>query len=114
MAMVDGSYAVLARLLAERYRLAHHMLYVGLILFFWFLFSIQRLESLADVVKLVLYSATYVGIAYLNIYYFFPRLLLRGRPLLYAGMSGLSFVTSYLAQNFIYFKGCAELKSDLT
>jgi two-component system, LytTR family, sensor kinase len=103
-----------AKFLEDRYRGLHHLLFVTLILFFWFLFSFERLKALPDMLKLVFYASTYIAVAYLNIYVLFPRFLMRGKIVTYVTLSASSFVCSYLVQNFIYMKGCDELVNDLT
>lgn len=110
---MNQSYHVLAKLLDNRYRLIHHILFIGLILLFWFLFTITSLKFLKDVVEYLLYSLTYVIIAYFNIYVLIPRFLMPGKLLTYAFISVLTFATSYLTQQFIYFKTWEKLHHDL-
>jgi two-component system LytT family sensor kinase len=107
-------FALSARLLDARYRPLHHALYIGLICFFWFLFSFEKLNSFTDYVKLLLYASTYIVVAYLNIYVLFPRLLLAGKPFLYVLTSLVTFVISYAAQNTVYVQGCGELMDIFT
>src|SRR5688572_19154304 len=114
MSEMNNSYAVLSRLLHDRHRAVHHVLFVGLILFFWFLFSVNRIKGMPDLLRLVLYSSTYIAIAYLNIYYLFSEFMLKGRPLMYIGLSLLSFVLSYIIQQVIHATSAEQLKSDLT
>ena len=114
MVLMHSHQALPARLMENNFRVFRHAAFMGLILFFWFLFSFQRLSTAADVGRLVLYGSTYIAVAYLNMYYLFPRFLLRGRTGAYAGLSLASFLTSYLLQNLVYFKGCDALANDLT
>jgi two-component system, LytTR family, sensor kinase len=102
---MKNSFVLLSRLLDDKYRLAQHVLFTGLIFFFWFLFRLTKLNTLEDVVLLSLYSATYVVIAYVNIYFLFSRFLLKGKLLTYLILSGITFVSGYLTQSFIYFDG---------
>jgi len=111
---MDQSYLVLARLLDNKYRLVHHTLFISLILFFWCLFSLNELATPGGIVKLILYSSTYVAIAYFNIYFLFKRYLLRGNIGLYILFSAITFVLSYVTQNFIYFKTWEKFFSDFT
>jgi sensor histidine kinase YesM len=104
---------IAARLLDPKFRPLHHALFMGLILFFWFLFSFERIKTFPDLAKLLFYASTYIAVAYLNIYVLFPRLLMRGKPLAYALISLASFLTSYVVQNYVYVNGCEELASVL-
>lgn len=111
---MNQSYIVLGRLLDNKYRLIHHALFVSLICFFWFLFHINYLKTAADIIKLVLYSSTYLVIAYLNIYVLFRRYVLQGKIGLYILLSLITFIISYITQNFIYFKTWEQFYQDLT
>jgi sensor histidine kinase YesM len=104
---------ILSRLLSERHRVWQHGAFIFLIFFFWFLFRVRYTKTVEDVVQLVLYSLTYVGVAYLNMNVLFPRLLLKGRPWTYLGVSVLTFIVSYVAQQLIYFETPEQLRSDL-
>jgi len=111
---MNQSYVVLARLLDNKYRLVHHALFISLILLFWFLFSLNGLTTAGDIIKVILYSSTYVTIAYFNIYFLFKRYLLRGNITLYVLFSVATFIVSYITQNFIYFKTWEKFYADLT
>jgi two-component system LytT family sensor kinase len=108
------SYIVLGRLLDNKYRLIHHILFVGLILSFWFLFTINRPSASDASLKTILYSSTYIAIAYFNIYFLFKRFLLQGKILAYVAVSIVTFVLSYITQGFIYFKSWEQLRTDFT
>jgi two-component system, LytTR family, sensor kinase len=101
---MNNSFISLGKLLDNKYRLIHHILFIGLILLFWFLFTITSLNFLSDFVKYLLYSSTYLIIAYFNIYFLFQRFMMRGKILLYILFSVITFVMSYVSQKFIYFK----------
>jgi two-component system, LytTR family, sensor kinase len=111
---MDQSYLVLTRLLNNRYRKLHHAMFIGLILFFWFLFGCSQLKSWIDVVKLILYASTYVIIVYFNLYFLFWRYFMRGRFVLYAAITVPSFLLSYVTQSFIYFKSWEQWHADFT
>jgi LytS/YehU family sensor histidine kinase len=108
------SYQFLHRILNDRFRVLHHALFTGLIVFFWFLFHLQRTHGMNDLLKLILYASTYIAIAYLNIYYLFSRLLLRGHVAAYFVLTLLSFAASYFTQALIWFSSCEQLRQDLT
>lgn len=110
---MNDSYAVLSKLLNKRFRSIHHALYIFLIVFFWFLFDVMTLESVTDVIKMLLYASTYLTIAYLNIYVLFERYLLQGKTVSYILISLLTFITSYILQKFIYFNSWDQLWIDL-
>jgi two-component system, LytTR family, sensor kinase len=111
---MNQSYIVLSRLLDNKYRLIHHALFVTLIFLFWFLYTISLLKAPSDVIKVILYSTTYVVIAYLNIYFLFKKFLMQGRIGAYLIISALTFATSYVTQHFIYFKSWEEFRNELT
>lgn len=110
------SYFVLNKLLDNKFRLVHHVLYIFLIFLFWFLFVLNgaRVMSLESVVKVILYSCTYVTIAYFNIYFLFQRYLLSGRLTLYILLSAATFVLSYVTQQLIYFSTWEDFWKQLT
>ncbi|MBL7934161.1 MAG: histidine kinase, partial [Bacteroidia bacterium] len=110
---MSQSYFVLGRLLNNRYRLIHHAIFVFLIFFFWFLFSVNQLKKPTDFLKLIAYSMTYVTIAYFNIYFLFSRYLMKNRIKMYVLLSVLTFIMSYLTQALIYIKDCNQLQKDL-
>lgn len=110
---MNHSYVVLGKLLDNKYRLIHHILFISLILLFWFLFTITSLKFLSDVIEYLLYSATYVIIAYFNIYFLFQRYLMQGKIGLYVLFSIITFAMSYVSQRFIYFKDWEKFFIDL-
>lgn len=110
---MNNSFISLGRLLDNKYRLIHHLLFISLILLFWFLFTITSLNFLSDFIKYLLYSSTYLIIAYFNIYFLFTRFLMRGKIALYILFSVITFVMSYVSQKFIYFKDWEEFFKEL-
>lgn len=108
------SYIALERLLDNKYRVIQHLVFISLIVAFWFLFEVNRLNTVTDVVKVILYSSTYLIIAYLNIFFLFWRFLLRGKFLAYIFLSLLTFIISYITQSLIYFKSWEQFYEKLT
>jgi sensor histidine kinase YesM len=100
--------------LDNKYRLIHHILFISLIFLFWYLFTVISSRPTESYYKTALYSSTYVGVAYLNIYVLFSRLLLRGKLAKYVLVSLLTFVTSYVIQNLIYFRDWEQFRKDFT
>jgi two-component system, LytTR family, sensor kinase len=113
-AAMNQSYFLLSRLLDNKYRLLQHGLFVTVVILFWSMFSLGRLNTGLDFLKLIAYSLTYLLVAYFNIYYLFKRFLLPGRLGGYVGISLLTFVISYLTQHFIYFESCQKTRMELT
>jgi two-component system, LytTR family, sensor kinase len=111
---MNNSYQFLSRMLSDKYRPLHHAMFMGLIVFFWFLFHIHRTAGFGDLLRLVLYASTYIAIAYLNIYVLFPRFLLKGKIGKYTILSVLTFAASYFTQALIYFSDCEKLRQELT
>jgi two-component system LytT family sensor kinase len=115
---MNQSYLVLGKLLDNKYRLIHHTLFTGLIFSFWFLFSVNGshngMKSMMDLIKVILYSLTYILIAYFNIYFLFKRYLLRGRIGMHILLSLITFVISYVIQGLIYFKSWEQFRNDFT
>jgi two-component system LytT family sensor kinase len=111
---MNQPFIVLGKLLNNKHRWAHHALFIGLIFSFWFLYRIHHLNTASDIIKIVLYSLTYVIIAYLNIYFLFRKYLLSGRVIQYILLSLITFVISYVTQNFIYFENWDQFYKDLT
>jgi two-component system LytT family sensor kinase len=98
-----SSNSIIAKLLDNRYRLIHHVVYISLIATFWFLWSFRSLNSFTDVLKTISYSTTYVVIAYFNIYFLFQRFFIKGKIFGYILISLLTFFTGYFTQQLIYF-----------
>jgi two-component system LytT family sensor kinase len=111
---MSQTFVVLGRLLNNKYRIIHHAVFISLIFSFWFLYRVQHLKTFEDVTKIILYSLTYVTIAYLNIYFLIQRFLFRGKIWQYIALSLITFVISYVTQNFIYFESWEQFSKDLS
>jgi two-component system LytT family sensor kinase len=111
---IKHSYPTLAKLLANKNRKLHHVLYVALICLFWTLYVYRSIKSPGDVLKVILYSGTYVIISYLNIYVLFKKYLLPGKIRQYILFSAGTFIVSYVIQHFIYFESWQHFRDELT
>lgn len=111
---MNPSFLILEKILNNKYRAIHHFFFTGLILIFWFLFTINPLNKFHDLIKTFFYATTYILIAYLNIYVLFTNFLLKGKITFYILSSLLSFAFSYVLQQFIYFKDWDTFNKDLS